>query len=418
MRIVNKVFLIFVGVVAALVLSMSQVEAAEDEESYTYYLTQISESSGSWVSRLERSIYDIQSNCELCLVYLGEQNTFISGYSGNQVVQYGYYCVYIPSEKVIGSRSFNCKYDSVRYEGSRIYDSSNDVVSTISFDSLYDSSFSILQTTELVDTNMKIFDSLESVISYAESGDESGWLNKPDLEYDSNNSYFNSNLGYLQGVQYKNVTNTEEFPYQIYSRISWDTTTAIENAYVQIAADVTYKKNSKTYSESMVMFKDYGSVSYSDGSFTFLISAVADGLPDNSIVKKVDYYYVRLIKYDSVSSSFLYGGWTRIDTNKFTVDTIAYDSESDDYYIDTDSDSSYSDQMGIDGNYGTLNWGDFSSASADSFKWFFSMLKDLFDMMGSFPSMVKTVFSFLPSPYLNCLGLLLVAGVIMRILGR
>lgn len=249
--------------------------------------------------------------------------------------------------------------------------------------------------------------------------DDSEWAtDRP--SYDSNKLQFSSSLGYLQGVQYKNVTPTDVFPYQIYSQISWDNSNDdFKDAYVQFAADMTYKVGARIYSESMSIFNSY-SIPYSDGKYTFLMSEVLNGsvVGSNATIKKVDFYYVRLVKYDRENSVFLYGGWTRIDTNKFTVDTIAFDEEKQDYYIDSDSDSSYSDQMGIDGNYGTTTWGDLSSASADSFKWFFSMLKDLFGMMGSFPSMLKTVFSFLPSAYINCLSLLLMACIIMRILGR
>lgn len=249
--------------------------------------------------------------------------------------------------------------------------------------------------------------------------DDSEWAtDRP--SYDSNKLQFSSSLGYLQGVQYKNVTPTDVFPYQIYSQISWDNSNDdFKDAYVQFAADMTYKVGARIYSESMSIFNSY-SIPYSDGKYTFLMSDVLNGsvVGSNATIKKVDFYYVRLVKYDRENSVFLYGGWTRIDTNKFTVDTIAFDEEKQDYYIDSDSDSSYSDQMGIDGNYGTTTWGDLSSASADSFKWFFSMLKDLFGMMGSFPSMLKTVFSFLPSAYINCLSLLLMACIIMRILGR
>lgn len=250
--------------------------------------------------------------------------------------------------------------------------------------------------------------------------DDSKWVTDKEPSYDPGKLHFSSSLGYLQKVQYRNLTPTDVFPYQIYSQITWDTSNEkFKNAYVQFAADVTYKVGSKIFSESMVIFNSY-SIPYSDGEYTFLMSDVSRGITKGSdaTVKKVDYYYVRLVKYDKDSSSFLYGGWTRIDTNKFTIDTIAYDEENQDYYIDTDSDDSYSDQMGIDGSYGGATWGDLASASVDSFKWFFSMLKDLFDMMGSFPSMLKTVFSFLPSAYINCLSLLLMACIIMRILGR
>ncbi len=271
------------------------------------------------------------------------------------------------------------------------------------------------------DTNVPIFSSLDALKAYVGSGDTSGWINKPTLEeYDPSKLHFSSSLGYLQKVQYKNVTPTDVFPYQIYSQITWDNSNEImKDAYVQFAADVTFKKGAKTYFESMLLFSEY-SVPYTDGKYTFLMSDILKDLKavSDSTVKKVDNYYVRLVKYDRSSSSFLYGGWTRINTNNFTIDTIVFDEKDQDYYIDTDSDSSYSDQMGIDGNYGTPTWGDLSSASADSFKWFFSMLKDLFSMMGAFPSMLKTVFSFLPSPYINCLSLLLMACIIMRILGR
>lgn len=412
MKITNRFLLSLICMIVALYLPMLQVRAedntADQEGPFTYSLE------ASWTYYEDRP-NNVALLASRNAVYSFSSTYPLAGYMADN--SQGHYGVYILSSD---GGYFDYVYTAPLYYDGVLYVDSNGtgpnkliLVGTNLQSNQRDCNFS------LTSSDIPIFSTKSEMEHYFETGDDSGCINK-DPDYDSNKLHFSSSLGYLQGVQYKNVTPTDVFPYQIYSQISWDNSNDdFKDAYVQFAADMTYKVGARIYSESMSIFNSY-SIPYSDGKYTFLMSEVLNGsvVGSNATIKKVDFYYVRLVKYDRENSVFLYGGWTRIDTNKFTVDTIAFDAENQDYYIDSDSDSSYSDQMGIDGNYGTTTWGDLSSASADSFKWFFSMLKDLFGMMGSFPSMLKTVFSFLPSAYINCLSLLLMACIIMRILGR
>lgn len=411
MKIVNKFVLTLFCLAFTLVLLNLQVQAAEqvmDDEPFTYSVE------GAF------TYYEDRPNnrvifCRRDVSYSFESVYPLAGYVADiSLNQYGYIIC-----------SANGQYFNYDYTAPLYYDGELHTTSTGTGPSKKVLLGTNLQPNQRdfvllsMSTDIPLFRSESDMEHYFETGDDSGCINT-DPNYDPGKLHFSSSLGYLQKVQYRNVTPTDVFPYQIFSQITWDNSDQkFKNAYVQFAADVTYKIGAKTFSESMLIFNSY-SIPYSKGEYTFLMSDVSRGFAEgsNATVKKVDYYYVRLVKYDKDSSSFLYGGWTRIDTINFTVDTIAYDEENQDYYVDTDSDTSYSDQMGIDGNYGGATWGDLASSSADSFKWFFSMLKDLFSMMGSFPSMLKTVFSFLPSAYINCLSLLLMACIIMRILGR
>lgn len=429
MKILNRFLLSLVCLIVALVLPMFQVQAAEDtittdqSQSVSKSFCSVYSFAGYEYGKISRTV-----TAEGLRVYSFGWHEVHNNSFSVQFVTYAFSssCDIFMSSVPPGKPEITekLKPQSVTIDGKTVY--------FVPLDGLlggYDGDFSSFQYTDVPNLTMYSEQKDLSLIAQgiAEDMARAGYYDYDDSEwatdrpsYDSGKLQFSSSLGYLQGVQYKNVTPTDVFPYQIYSQISWDNSNDdFKNAYVQFAADMTYKVGAKIYSETMSIFNSY-SIPYSDGKYTFLMSDVLSGsvVGSNATIKKVDNYYVRLVKYDRESSSFLYGGWTRINTNNFTIDTIAFDEENQDYYIDSDSDSSYSDQMGIDGNYGTTTWGDLSSASADSFKWFFSMLKDLFGMMGSFPSMLKTVFSFLPNTYINCLSLLLMACIIMRILGR
>lgn len=184
-NILEILFVLFMSILIMLITFGSLHVHAEEQQTYTYYLKYNQDSAGSWPSRLSYDVQSISSDRELVLVRL-ESYSFVSGYTGDTVEGYRYFPAYITTDTTdkSGVYSANANVTLDRYNGHNKYDSKN--YNQYSFNSLYFENVSGNCWLD-VDTNMKIFESIESARSYAETGDTSGIINggsidNPDFE--------------------------------------------------------------------------------------------------------------------------------------------------------------------------------------------------------------------------------------------
>lgn len=218
--------------VSAVLFSMPPVHA-EEQQSYTYYLKYNQDSGDTWISRFAYDIQSISSDRELILVRL-KAYSFVSGFTGDTVKGYTYFPAYITKDMNDKSGVYRAvasgSYD--RYNGHNKYDSK--MVSDYTFNSLYFENPSGNFWLD-VDTNMKIFESIESARSYAENGDKSGWVNKPDVPNTTDESY--SFIGFTMNGKIARWTGTTERSFakevdvEEYVKVSyaWATTTEPDN---------------------------------------------------------------------------------------------------------------------------------------------------------------------------------------------
>lgn len=184
-NIIVTLFVLFFSFLIMLTAFCSLPVHAEEQQTYTYYLKYNQDSTSSWPSRFSYDVQSISSNKELILVRL-DAFSFVSAYTGDTVEGYRYFPAYITTDTTdkSGVYSANANVTLDRYEGHNKYDSRN--YNQYTFNSLYFVNISGNCWLD-VDTNMKIFESIESARSYAETGDTSGIINggsidNPDFE--------------------------------------------------------------------------------------------------------------------------------------------------------------------------------------------------------------------------------------------
>ena len=138
-------------------------------------------------------------------------------------------------------------------------------------------------------------------------------------------------------------------------------------------------------------------------------------------------YYLRVVTYNASDSLYHYGGWVRVDikTKDTTnlpatdVETGGFDDSSGLWNQDTESDDSYhystDDEGKLTGNIDVNSWEDLNM---NSFTWMYRNMQSMVSSLGEFPTMINTVFGYLPVQYITAIGVLLVAIVLLRLLGR
>lgn len=172
--------------VSAMLFSVTPVHAEESNE-HTYTLSNAQDSSGSWPSRFEYSL-ELHSTVEIALIKTNFTRSFVSGYSGKNVVKYGYFPIYLTNDKsdISGSKKIYYGGSMSRFDGGKLYDTKEfkyfDGNAYATFYSVYYSNFTESFCTTYyndgeVETDMKIFNSVESARLYVESGDTSGIIN-------------------------------------------------------------------------------------------------------------------------------------------------------------------------------------------------------------------------------------------------
>lgn len=267
--------------------------------------------------------------------------------------------------------------------------------------------------------------SIEKIIQKTKPTD----LNKGNMVYDSS-------IGYLQNVIY-----TEEKTHDGTGRqatFKWSTQKSLpSDAQVEIVAQNFYIEWFNKKTEENFIFKEYGEdCFYSAGSYSFNANTpVWTWLKEKDIdpfsFKTQSYgsteYYLRIVTYNASDALYHYGGWVKVDikskdtTNLPTTDveTGGFDDSTGLWNQDTESDDSYhystDDEGKLTGNIDVNSWEDLN---INSFTWMYRNMQSMVSSLGDFPVMVNTVFGYLPVQYITALGVLLVAIVLMRFLGR
>lgn len=267
--------------------------------------------------------------------------------------------------------------------------------------------------------------SIEKIIQKTKPTD----LNKGNMVYDSS-------IGYLQNVIYTEKKTHDGTGRQ--ATFKWSTQKSLpSDAQVEIVAQNFYIEWFNKKTEENFIFKEYGEdCFYSAGSYSFNANTpVWTWLKEKDIdpfsFKTQSYgsteYYLRIVTYNASDALYHYGGWVKVDikskdtTNLPTTDveTGGFDDSTGLWNQDTESDDSYhystDDEGKLTGNIDVNSWEDLN---INSFTWMYRNMQSMVSSLGDFPVMVNTVFGYLPVQYITALGVLLVAIVLMRFLGR
>ena len=267
--------------------------------------------------------------------------------------------------------------------------------------------------------------SIEKIIQKTKPTD----LNKGNMVYDSS-------IGYLQNVIYTEQKTHDGTGRQ--ATFKWSTQKSLpSDAQVEIVAQNFYVQWFNKKTEENFVFKEYGEdCFYSAGSYSFNSqTSVWTWLKEKEIdpfsFKTQSYgtteYYLRIVTYSDSDSLYHYGGWVKVNIKEKTatrvpstdVETGGFDESSGLWNQDTESDDSYhystDDEGKLTGNIDVNSWEDLNM---NSFTWMYRNMQSMVSSLGEFPTMVNSVFGYLPVQYITAIGVLLVAIVLLRFLGR
>lgn len=266
---------------------------------------------------------------------------------------------------------------------------------------------------------------IEKVIQKSKPTD----LNKGNMVYDSS-------IGYLQNVIYTEQKTHDGSGRQ--ATFKWSTLKSLpDDAQIEIVAQNFYIEWFNKKTEENFIYKEYGEdCFYSAGSYSFNANTpVWTWLKEKEIdpfsIKTQSYgsteYYLRIVVYNDSDSLYHYGGWVKVDIkSKDTtimpstdVETGGFDDSSGLWNQDTASSDSYhystDDKGKLTGNIDVNSWEDLNM---NSFTWMYRNMQSMVSSLGEFPAMVNAVFGYLPVQYITSIGVLLVAIVLLRFLGR
>lgn len=266
---------------------------------------------------------------------------------------------------------------------------------------------------------------IEKVIQKSKPTD----LNKGNMVYDSS-------IGYLQNVIYTEQKTHDGSGRQ--ATFKWSTLKSLpDDAQIEIVAQNFYIEWFNKKTEENFIYKEYGEdCFYSAGSYSFNANTpVWTWLKEKEIdpfsIKTQSYgsteYYLRIVVYNDSDSLYHYGGWVKVDIkSKDTtimpstdVETGGFDDSSGLWNQDTASSDSYhystDDKGKLTGNIDVNSWEDLNM---NSFTWMYRNMQSMVSSLGEFPAMVYAVFGYLPVQYITSIGVLLVAIVLLRFLGR
>ena len=266
---------------------------------------------------------------------------------------------------------------------------------------------------------------IEKVIQKSKPTD----LNKGNMVYDSS-------IGYLQNVIYTEQKTHDGSGRQ--ATFKWSTLKSLpDDTQIEIVAQNFYIEWFNKKTEENFIYKEYGEdCFYSAGSYSFNANTpVWTWLKEKEIdpfsIKTQSYgsteYYLRIVVYNDSDSLYHYGGWVKVDIkSKDTtimpstdVETGGFDDSSGLWNQDTASSDSYhystDDKGKLTGNIDVNSWEDLNM---NSFTWMYRNMQSMVSSLGEFPAMVNAVFGYLPVQYITSIGVLLVAIVLLRFLGR
>lgn len=172
---------------------------------FNYYCNYISDNTGSWPSRYALYYTYTGSTKELCYVYdLSDTRTIVSGCTGLSCDQVKVYLLYVTSDDSVDNKQEYFYIDGHfdQYDGPKLYRVNNvNHQSTTCYSVFYPSLAGGYINVDSLDTDMKIFNSLESFRSYCKSGDVTGQLNSVPYDYHSMTAAAPDTLENLSGTK-------------------------------------------------------------------------------------------------------------------------------------------------------------------------------------------------------------------------
>lgn len=172
---------------------------------FNYYCNVISDNTGSWPSRVANYYKYTGSTKELCYVYdLSDTRTMVSGCTGLSCDQVKAYLLYVTSDDSVDNKEEYFYIDGHfdQYDGSKLYRVNKvNHQSTSCYSVFYPGLTGAYINVDSLDTDMKIFNSLESFRSYCKSGDVTGQLNSVPYDYHSMTAAAPDTLENLSGTK-------------------------------------------------------------------------------------------------------------------------------------------------------------------------------------------------------------------------
>lgn len=172
---------------------------------FNYYCNYIYDNTGSWPSRYALYYSYTGSTKELCYVYdLSDTRTIVSGCTGLSCDQVKVYLLYVTSDDSVDNKQEYFYIDGHfdQYDGSKLYRVNKvNHQSTTCYSVFYPGLAGQYINVDSLDTDMKIFNSLESFRSYCKSGDVTGQLNSVPYDYHSMTAAAPDTLENLSGTK-------------------------------------------------------------------------------------------------------------------------------------------------------------------------------------------------------------------------
>lgn len=285
-----------------------------------------------------------------------------------------------------------------------------------------------------VNITIPIFDSSESLMRYFKTGDESGWLNKPDtvdtyvdtnaLTTNLTNGSFDASIPALSGLN--RVDNGRSEPLHSYTNsvtFSWTDLFNDNDYFIQTRTTFRYKLNAdKVWSSAVIdtcvptgrysCFVDSGQFSYEFGDYVYLYykqdnSIFTDDDMDRQGNIQVIKDSIRIVKI-SDSDGITYGPWTTFTlVNNVWDSGVVEDVVISDEITEDNEGGNIPSESNPDGD-DLLTQFDFTNITG-IWSNFIGMISGLLSFVGQFPSLFAKVFSFLPYEIRNTVYLTFVS---------
>lgn len=304
--------------------------------------------------------------------------------------------------------------------------------------------------------HMKIFNSRESAISYAETGDKSGLINDS-TELNDSNSTYNANIGYLQNVKFnsRNVGSDNSDLQNMTYYFSYDEITNTGFDINQDGVRVSlYTKYQGIYYDSWVKyFKKDGNVKTFDDrlyqksvdkaerlefSYEDLMSSHASekaetaALCESSVPTFGRIEYWLRVEYQQADGTWTYGGWVNCTNKSSSIqgDSIVEDNITQTYDNEgnLDLDGGYGSGTSTPHTFGegsTMDEADSDAAKNEAYKDAFESIDDfgeglelMKEQLGNIPQVISEVFLALPSALIVAITSGFFVCIVLRILGR
>lgn len=407
---------LFLVSVSVLVVNAEDGESMETDgqKNYKGHVTySFTHSDGSY-SKYDRIEFSFSGDSPFYLVYLHHDDGGIIPYLFcGSLENLDVSAVSGPDGIIYGSKSYS--RSAVLYDTEGSGSTSSMWVDHVGFDSA--------SPRYLITADIPVFYTVESLKNYLETGDESGWLNRPGFEED-NNATYDESLGYLQGLDIETLDYYECHGSVDYFsncfQLSWEIPQYDRNKYQEFCEfkfDMQYSYmtpslTKRAFGSCLLDYKSNSFVDVTEGTHifcahTFYSLINLDGNVTSFNIQDVKKIYVRLSRVDCISGEITYGDWAVYDVNFregfFTNNRVI--GGADIYPGDS--------EIGSDGSIGgepiqtipSSNSGDngFSFAGIDLTdvvnigKYFIGLVESLINMIGQFPSLFNRIFLFLPA---------------------